>query len=332
MPSSISSSESAAAAAAMTGPRRHTRAVVALLLGLASVLIGAEAFTRLVFPRVSKLERRTTAEFAAATSIRPSAAGQLPTVLLLGNSLLLEGLDYQRIRTVMADEARVRRFVVENTTYLDWYFGMKRLLAGGSRPDFIVLCLNPAQLVGSSLRTDYSPYYLMDSGDISVASHALHYDLTEAAGLFFAHYSMFYARRNTLRTFVLNRVDMPYSELVHNLVVRPPVLPKPEELTRIAERRLLDLNKVAASHGVRFSLLLPPGFMPGEKAVAAAAEQSGTKVMSPIHTNELGREYFADGFHLNQAGAQLFTNAIATELRNWVGPGHTTLANRTGRY
>jgi lysophospholipase L1-like esterase len=39
----------------------------------------------------------------------------------------------------------------------------------------------------------------------------------------------------------------------------------------------------------------------------------------PFSSGTLGREYFADGFHLNAEGARVFTKALAPKLLEWTG-------------
>src|SRR5882757_4620244 len=121
------------------------RATIAVITSVAVVLLGAELLSRYAFPRMSQIESRIEMDEREAMSIRNSDPGSPPTVLLIGNSLLLEGLDYPKIRTEMGSDARVVRFVIERTDYLDWYYGLRHMFGSGVRPSLVVLCLNLGQ-------------------------------------------------------------------------------------------------------------------------------------------------------------------------------------------
>ena len=152
MPSYTSSSEESSAQVDAAKERPFARAVCLWFILAALLLLVLEAGTRVGFHRISRIESRTAAEYTQVQAIRGPVRDGAPVILLLGNSLLLEGVDYDRIRTLMQRDARVVRFVIENTDYLDWYYGIRRLLAEGSRPAVIVLCLNTQQLRSSAIR------------------------------------------------------------------------------------------------------------------------------------------------------------------------------------
>ena len=84
MPSSTSSFELRASARSYTGPIAWT------LLAIVLILCCFEASIRLAFSRVSRIESRTYKDHAAALAVRQQGASK-PAILLLGNSLLLEG-------------------------------------------------------------------------------------------------------------------------------------------------------------------------------------------------------------------------------------------------
>src|SRR5271168_369303 len=128
MPSFTSSSEELAAAP------RYAQPICAAVAIFVLLLCAFEAATRVGFTRVSAIESRTYTEYRGALAVRGSKS-----VLLLGNSLLLEGVDLDRLRALLQPEMTPRRFVIEQTNFPDWYYGIRRLLAEGSRPDRIVL-------------------------------------------------------------------------------------------------------------------------------------------------------------------------------------------------
>src|ERR1700680_1939685 len=135
MHSSISNSEPAVGSALTAPTNRHLPlATVPLLASVAAGLLGAELLSRYASPRISQIEGRIRSDQRQAMSIGAPAPGSPPTVLVVGNSLLLRGLDYPKIRTEMAPEARVIRFGIETTEYLDWSYGLWNLSADGGSP------------------------------------------------------------------------------------------------------------------------------------------------------------------------------------------------------
>jgi hypothetical protein len=312
--SSISSSEplTAAVPARVRSARAYRTWSIWALLWLALFCAGVEGLTRFGFTHISRIEARIATDHKAALAIRKSGR---PAVLLVGNSLMLEGIDYSRLRDSLAPTAYAVRFPVEQTQYLDWYYGLRRLFADGAQPDMVVLCMSTEHLITSRIRGDYSAYYLFRLTDIPQIRRDVNYDLTKTSGLVLSRFSLFYAGRSALRSFVLVRTDPPYAAILQRLAATPAHFPSDPEIERIAEARLAHLRALCASHGARFAYLLAPGFGPGEAALLAAAMRSHTDLMVPIHLNALGRDKFRDGFHLNEAGAQMFTDKVAELLK-----------------
>ena len=92
-------------------------------------------------PRLSHIIERLKTEQAQAVRLKP-LVGQPVPVLIVGNSLLLDGVDISALDEKLRPEHRVTRFVVENTSYLDWYYGLRRLFREGARPKVLVLALH----------------------------------------------------------------------------------------------------------------------------------------------------------------------------------------------
>src|SRR6266567_3933514 len=134
MHSSISSSEpidrSLPVAKANFRPRH---AIIAILASVACVMLSAELLSRFAFPRISQIESRITRDEHQIMAIASADRNSPPTVLLVGNSLLLRGLEYPRIRTELAPDAQVFRLVIENTEYLDWHYGLRHMFESGVR-------------------------------------------------------------------------------------------------------------------------------------------------------------------------------------------------------
>ena len=91
---------------------RRIRPSVLLVALLVVLCLGLEGVTRLFYGRISQIKGRIDAEHAAALASGRGREG-LPEVLILGNSLLLHGIDYPQLKQSLAPGIRTTRFVVE---------------------------------------------------------------------------------------------------------------------------------------------------------------------------------------------------------------------------
>ncbi len=318
MPSSIFSSETLPVVAPIEErTRSYTTWIRNAALCLAIFCASLEAVTRLGFSRISHIESRIAAEHRAALAIRRSPGTK--EILLLGNSLPLEGVALPQLQESLNGRAHITRFVIEATEYLDWFYGIRRLFAEGSDPDLVLLCIDATHLKSSRIRGDYSAFYLFQTSDIPQIARAANLDLTKAAGLFLARYSLFYAGRTGIRNFALNHTDERYAELVRSL---PPLPGKTQasspDVEPLEAERLSALKHLCRAHRSKFILLIPPGFGTSEATVRRAADRSGAEVLIPVHENEFPRTQYRDGYHLNESGATVFTKRLGTSLQTYL--------------
>ena len=306
MPSSISSSEATSGTGGSTCiGHRHLILILAVLM---VSTIGIESGVRLGFARVSRIERRVRTEHAAALNLRRSAS--MSPVHLAGDSMLLMDVDIKLLSRTLRGKVSLQRFSVEQTTYLDSLFGLRRLFAEGSRPAVVVLCLAPDSLTSGSIRGDYSAFYLFKLDDIAAVSRRANYDLTKESSLLFAHYSLFYAGRANLRNFVISTVFPSYSHTLHDLLTHgsPPI--SDEEFLRILEPRFRELERLCVSYGAHLVYVMPPGFGIPERAILQAGSQAGAAVLHPVHSDAWPQTKFLDGFHLSESSAHEFTQKL----------------------
>ena len=296
------------------------------LFALLAFSLLLEVFMRFAFTRMSHIESRITAEYRAALAIRKS--GEHTNILLVGNSLALEGVVMPQLATELGRRAGCGRFVIEATEYVDWYYGLRRLFSRGSRPDVVMLCLTARQLKSSTIRGDYSAYHLFNVSDIPAIGHATGFDLTQTADTVIAHYSLFYAGRNGIRDFTLNHLDNPYTEMVREMVRHQPqtgssqTARAPSDTVALAASRLKALRELCSRYDARFVLLVPPSFDPGEAEARAAGDLSQTQVLLPVRHDEVTPGEFRDGYHLNAAGARIFSEKLAVRLNEYLSQSH----------
>ena len=217
----------------------------------------------------------------------------------------------------MVPRARVFRYVIENTEYLDWYYGLHHLFESGVRPSTVVLCLNLSHTVSSITLGDYSARHLFGVSELLPVAHDAGMSPTQISGLVLAHWSAFYASRATIRNFILNKTDPPYATALHQLADTPKrSVPADEELVAKARLHLSAMQQLCARYGVQFVLLIPPSLGRGNDLLASAADAEHISFYYPLQTGSLGPEYFRpDRTHLNEKGAVVFTAAIARAYR-----------------
>ena len=317
MPSSTSNSDRTALANTDDAATKQSvqRATLILILIMSGVLVGAELSARFLFPHISQIQRRIDEDQRQVLGFREPSRNAQPFILLVGNSLLLRGLDYPAIQAEFPD-AHVVRYVIENTSFFDWYYGLNHLFRLGIRPTRVVLCLNPGQTITREILGDYSAHYLFDTRDLLAVARDAGLDTTQTSNLFFAHWSSFYASRATIRNYLINVADPPYASALHELARIPQPLPPESQMIAIARARLRAINELCRRNGSDFIFLVPPSLSNLDEVLTKAAALENVKVTVPLPAGTVGAEYFrVDGFHLNDKGATLFTRKLARELR-----------------
>ncbi|HUR33041.1 MAG TPA: hypothetical protein VM032_04550 [Vicinamibacterales bacterium] len=303
MPSSISAS-------------RLRRATWALVVGCAAVALIVEGAARLGLDRASRIQRRMVQEYREALTIGRDGAGGRH-ILVVGNSLLDEGVDFARLQQSLESGYDVRRYMVEQTVYYDWLYGLRRLYREGARPDVVVVMLGTGHWLSPGIRGDYSAQYLFSPVDLPLVARDLGMHPTDATGLMLAGVSKFWGARVEMRNFVLGRL-MPNLGAFMNAssaVDRRPMIDaviEPVLATRIARMR-----EVTARYGSELVLLVPPLLDPadGSNGLMAAAAGDAVRVLRPVTSGSFGAELYRDGFHLNESGAALFTERLIPALR-----------------
>lgn len=255
-------------------------------------------------------------------------------VLVVGNSLLDEGVQFDRLREALAARYDARRYMVEQTVYYDWLYALRRLYHEGARPDIVVVMLGTGHWLSPNIRGDYSAQYLMSPADLPLVARDLDMHPTQATGLLFAGVSKFWGARVEMRNFVLGQFMPDVGRLMNfsSAVDRRPMIA--DDITPVLRARIARMRAVTDAGGSQLVLLVPPMLNPedGAPALAAAAKDNGVAVLQPVTSGTFGATLFRDGFHLNEDGAALFTErlipALATQLE--VAPRPFSTAARAG--
>ena len=295
------------------------RATIALLIVLAGVFGIAEFASRILFPRISRIQRRIVGDEREARALGAPVGNGSETLLVVGNSLLLYALDYPRFTAALAPNVRPVRYAIENTSYLDWYYGLKALFSEGVRPSTIVVCLNLGQTLDRGVLGEYTARHLFLARDLLAVGRDAGLDNTKISGLFFAHWSAFYADRAHVRNYILHVSDPGYAETMNTLAQVPPIFPPDQEALSETRLRLRAIMQLCQAYHVDFVFVVPPSLKFRDETLSKAGTLENVPVDVPVPLGSLDRKYFLDGFHLNPQGAALFTEALARDLKTRLG-------------
>lgn len=288
-----------------------------ILVGIcAALILFLEISSDYLLRRHSETYTRVSSQYAEALRVRPTKAGEPTSVLMVGNSLLLEGVDVHRLQELTTGQMRVYPIFLEATGYYDWLYALQRLFREGARPSVVVLGVGVNSFLADSVRQDYVPLMLFDLQDSLDVASDLKLDRTATSNLLLAHASAFWDTRSVLRTQILRHTIPHYRQLV--LLLKPqPAIPRAPVFDAIANPRLQRLRNLCRSYGARLILLIPPtpGSAQAVRSMTLAAQRASVETLVPVAPDVLSVDYYQpDELHLNSQGAAVFTTALAAFL------------------
>jgi len=288
-----------------------------VLAGICAILmIAIEISSIYLLKHDSLTYARVSRQYDEAVKTRPAGPGEPPCVLMVGNSLLLQGVKVDRLQALTSASMRIFPVFLEATGYYDWLYGLRRLFRQGARPQVVVVGVGVNYFLENGVRQDYAPMLFFDARDTLAVASDLQLDRTATSNLLLAHSSTFWDTRSAIRTQILRRV-VPHIEELFLLVNPRPAAPEGREFEEIAIPRLRRLRELCEAHGAKLILLVPPT-LSSETAVnqmAYAAHTAGVEISVPIDPTALSAKFYQpDGMHLNPEGAVLFTSALAKDL------------------
>jgi len=296
--------------------RTATRAIVVLLAALFGYFCALEAATRMAFPRINHIWRSIQADHLRAVSLRPDAPDKSVTMLIVGNSYLEVGVNRDSLQQEIAPNYSLAYLPMSGTSYLDWYFGLRRLFAEGSRPAIVGVCLSTRDLLSDSTYGGPFANSLMLKRDILEVKEESHLDNTAASEYFFANFSSWMGHRGEIHNWLLRKTAPSINDLALYFKPKNHTLPPNEEIVAKALPRLHLLDELCRQNGSRFFLLIPPtrDVNDASNELQAAAAKEGLLVVLPYQHAELPESAFLDGSHLNPKGAALFTERLGPTL------------------
>ena len=288
-----------------------------LLPGICAFLIVAfELLSDFMLKHYSETYARVSRQYAEAVNVRPGRPGEAIPVLIVGNSLLLEAIDVDRLKGLTSGQMRIYPIFLEATGYYDWLYALQRLFREGSRPQVVVFGVGVDSFLADTVRQDYAPLILFDAEDSLGVASDLRMDRTATGNLLLAHSSAFWDTRSVFRTQILRHTVSHYEELV-SLLKPQPVVPPALQFRTVANSRLERLRHLCHTYGAKLIILVPPT-PSSEDAIqrmVIASREAGVDTLVPIDPAALSTKYYQpDELHLNPEGAQLFTSALANFL------------------
>jgi hypothetical protein len=251
-------------------------------------------------------------------------------VLVAGNSLLLTDVVFDSLRVALEPTRRATRLVIEQTTYYDWLYGTRALLARGSTPDVLVLVLTRQHILASGFRGDYSAYRLMRTADVLDLARDLRLHPTVATGYLLSSVSAFYSLRGELRKVLLSLVVPDVREFTQLLTTRGVVTPPDSTSYQTALTRLRRLKSLTEQYGVRLVIVIPPPSSASpDDPVGHAAADAGVPILEPVPPGTFAASDFSDGFHMTGAAAGRFTRALTTSLLTFLDGTRSTLESQS---
>ena len=290
-----------------------------LLLVIFSFLIAVEFVSTYGFNRVSKIQSRTREEYLATLQMRHTHSRGRTQVLIAGNSLLLASVDMSLLKETMPADYEIKRFAVEQTTYYDWLFGLRRIFYEGARPDVLVLSLSARQMAMSEVLGEYFAHNLMSVRDLPTVAADLDLDRTTTSNLLFGHVSAFYSGRADIRKWLLAKI-FPGVHALTDLMTQTPPPQLGETEFRALPQRLAALKRIAAEYDVRLVFLAPPLIREAYMDVlTAAGAAAGVSMIVALPPEALEHQDFGpDGFHMSDTGAARHTRALAPMLQHTI--------------
>ena len=231
----LSISNSKSTSRRTNGPLRN--ATILLLIGSITLVTVVEVGTRSLIYRMSAGLSRIHEEGKAAAGIRREGE-TYHRVLLLGNSLLLSDVDMEVLGQGLKPEWSSMRYAIEQTTFYDWFYGLRRLIGDGSRPDVIGICFEPRHLVQSSIHDEIFAHYLLQKKDLADVSQELRLGPAGSIDLLFSNLSTFYALRKELRKVLLQLLIPGLPNLTGMIVRSPKPLPGLDIMRIVGKQRM----------------------------------------------------------------------------------------------
>jgi hypothetical protein len=279
------------------------RNVTVLLLVLIFGYAALEVLSYVRMHRGSGRGSRIMKEYREAIALTPTAANGSPTVLMVGNSLIREGVDMTALRAAAGGHYDLHRLVIESTAYNDWVVAIPALLQEGARPSVIMLTISPLQMNSHAAVSMETTHYLLNNTEVVDLVHRDGSGLNGYVGHFIEHISPLWGTRNSAQV-AFKDIIPGYRSIVY-AIANEPVPPLNFDPVRMEE-----LARACRQYNVKLVYLAMPANNPNgaydAERIHRAADQYGVRFMRPVADDELHGDQYTDLIHLSPSGRAYF--------------------------
>lgn len=295
-----------------------------VLLVLVLSLLLMEAFVRCFAGSISIDLRNTLATPKTATRIA-NAPDEVQTVLVVGNSLARCGVDLELLSQGLGQpengqthSVEVELFAPDASSVTQWNWGLKRYFANtGSYPDVIILLTGRVHLLDLPTNPETLGAYFVGASDLGEAFKSMK-NSEDASRLLLGATSHLLANRDRVRT------RIGYSYLPGFEVAWPTLTTgnddggetttsEPQNATTKSLERFIATAKESGSDLHVFSVPMPDSYQI-PRPVLRLLTETDTPFYDFSSLSGINPKQFPDGYHLDEAGAEIFTQAILKSL------------------
>ena len=259
---------------------------------------------------------------AAPAQVRHAAGDSGLGVLMVGNSLLAEGVDRARLEGILTTElgtvVSVGRVTSDGTTPLEWHYLTRKLVFDtGTSPQVLVLAFGPGHLWDRPGRTQVLRLAAehVAAEDVGMLFREELTDIESRSEFLTARVWRTYALRDRIQLRLLDLI-LPYFRTEREELLRRPDLVSGTHHDLSHLRDLRELLEDAAGAGMQVILLpMPaPHLWPVEGPVETLARTLSVPILDVRDKVSLEPERFPDGEHLDALGREAFTEALGPQL------------------
>jgi hypothetical protein len=292
------------------------RAIKVLLATVASVVLAMELGVRYMVPLVSWNTRRFHQERADVMAVgRDTKAGA--GIVLLGNSLTYTDVDLDTLTKALVGTGQVHRWAIDDTNYLDWYYGLRRAFRAGARPRVVVIGARTNHLLARHVRGRFFARYIMDWKDLPDAACQTGADLNRVSGMVVARSSAFYGSREEIFKRCITLLLPRFPEL-GRVMASGGKTKRHWDRSALLRDRLIEVRDLCAKHGAQVVVWIPltPDADPLGELAVEAGHKANVPVLVPGRQAVWSDADFCDGFHMTATASKRFTSLFAVELRS----------------
>lgn len=250
-------------------------------------------------------------------------------ILFLGNSATHEGVVVNLLKPQLEPYLKrpleIERVFPDDTTVAEWYYLFKHHFADAGRlPDLLVLnfVFNYQVRDRDTIKTEAIAAYYSGLADIPEVFAADVPDFERRAGFLVAKFSAAAANRERVRARLLDQFIPHYRTSTRKMNESRKLAQQTPPLTgpAVSYSRLQHLLTLARTAGVQVLVVAMPtnGGYQLDPQIQTTIELSGGRLLDLRSVVGLQPTHYADELHLNPAGARVYSQFLAGQLRQYL--------------